>query len=40
VSEIRKISPYELLCEFIPDMDEEEREIMKSVINEAMEVSD
>lgn len=28
-------SPYDLICQFIPDMDEEEQEIMKSVINEA-----
>jgi exonuclease SbcD len=37
-TEIKDISPYELINEFIPDMDEEEQEIMKSVINEAMEV--
>jgi exonuclease SbcD len=36
--EIKNISPYDLICEFIPDMDDEEQEIMKSVINEAMEV--
>ncbi|MDE6622293.1 MAG: exonuclease SbcCD subunit D [Lachnospiraceae bacterium] len=29
-------SPYELICQFIPDMDEEEQDIMKSVINEAL----
>lgn len=29
-------SPYELICQFIPDMDEEEQGIMKSVINEAL----
>jgi exonuclease SbcD len=38
--EIKNISPYDLICEFIPDMDDEEREIMKSVINEAMEVDE
>jgi len=29
-------NPYELICEFIPDMDEEEKQIIQSVINEAM----
>ena len=29
-------SPYELICQFIPDMDEEGQDIMKSVINEAL----
>jgi hypothetical protein len=38
--EIKNISPYDLICEFIPDMDDEEQEIMKSVINEAMEVDE
>ncbi len=28
-------SPYDLICQFIPEMDDEEREIMISVINEA-----
>jgi exonuclease SbcD len=37
-TEIKNISPYELICEFIPDMDEEERGLMRDVINEAMEV--
>jgi exonuclease SbcD len=36
--EIKNISPYDLICEFIPDMDDEEQEIIKAVINEAMEV--
>jgi exonuclease SbcD len=39
-AKIKNLSPYELICEFIPDMDDEEIEIMKSVINEAMEVAD
>jgi exonuclease SbcD len=38
--EIKNISPYDLICEFIPDMDDEEIKIMKSVINEAMEVDE
>jgi exonuclease SbcD len=38
-TEIKNISPYDLIREFIPDMDEEEQEIIKSVINEAMEVN-
>jgi exonuclease SbcD len=38
--EIKNISPYDLICEFIPDMDDEEQEIMRSVINEAMEVDE
>ncbi|MDE7478902.1 MAG: exonuclease SbcCD subunit D C-terminal domain-containing protein, partial [Lachnospiraceae bacterium] len=29
-------SPYDLICQFIPDMDEEEKDLMKSVINEAL----
>lgn len=36
MAELVYTSPYELLCQFIPDMDEEEQEIMKSVINEAL----
>lgn len=32
--------PLELICEFIPDMDEDEMEIMKSVINEALEAEE
>ena len=32
--------PFELICEFIPDMDAEEMEIMKSVINEALEAEE
>lgn len=33
-------NPFDLICEFIPDMDEEEKEILQSVINEAMEVGE
>lgn len=32
--------PFALICEFIPDMDEEELEIMKSVMNEALEAEE
>ena len=32
--------PFALICEFIPDMDEEEMEIMKSVMNEALEAEE
>lgn len=32
--------PFALICEFIPDMDEEEREIMKSVMSEALEAAE
>lgn len=38
ITELKAVDPYELICEFIPDMDNEERELIKSVINEALEV--
>lgn len=36
--ELETENPYELICAFIPDMDEEEKKIMQGVVNEAMEL--
>lgn len=36
ITEAAYTSPYDLICRFIPEMDEEEQDIMKSVINEAL----
>ena len=38
ITELKAADPYELICEFIPDMDNEERALIRSVINEALEV--
>lgn len=40
IEQLTSAAPYELLCEFIPDMDEEEKELIQSVINEALEMEE